>query len=178
MEPLNITITDLSLDTVIGQHYGGEDGGSPMVLLDAIVEAATTRIIKDADGREIYGGLRKRVDAVRDVEIRKRVAAEVDAVFAQPFQATNSFGEARGEPITMRAIIADAVKDWFTKDVQTNYREGKRTAASEFVKAAVDAALKKELAAVILEEKAKVVAAVQAKAAELIAEAVKQGLGR
>jgi len=179
VEPLNISIEGLNLDTVIGGHYyGGDDdsGGSPKVLLDAIVEAATTRLVKDTEGRDIYGGLRKRVNEIRDDEIRTRVAAEVEAAFAEPFQPTNAYGEAKGESITIRSLIAKAVNEWFTKDTNNNYREGKRTAAGEFVKAAVDAALKKELAEAIADEKAKVVKAVQGKAAELLAQAVKDGL--
>lgn len=173
MEPLNITIADLSLDTVLGE----DDRRGPITLADAIIESAVLRLTRDEEYRDIQGGLHKRVGQIRDEEIRTRVAAEVEAALTAPFRQTNTYGEAKGEPVTLRSLIVKSCEEFFTQDV-SEYNKPRQTKAQRFVHAAVEDAVKKELAAAIVEEKAKVVAAVRAKAADLIAQAVKEGIGR
>ena len=66
-------------------------------------------------------------------------------------------------------------KKLFTE--RADYGRGS-TLAQRIVAEAIGSAFTRELAAAIADEKAKVVAAVRAKAAELIADAVKQGVGK
>lgn len=174
MEPLNITITDLGLDTVIDGDY--EHGGR--TLADAIVDRAVTALTKDQEYREVHGGLAKRVSQIRDEEIRERVRVEIKKVMAQPIHATNQWGErTSGETTLLALIVAQAEKFFTEKRTKDSYdRSPAMTGAQRVIAEMVQASLTKELAAIFAEEKAKVVKAVQGKAAELIAQAVKDGL--
>lgn len=172
MEPLNIQITDLSLETIVGAEYDGA-----LTLADLIVNAAVTRLMKDGEYSEIQGGLRKRVGQIRDEEIRAFVKTELVGAMAAPIYRTNAYGERSGQETTLRELIVEHAKDFFTKKTG-DYNRPQYTAAERVVTAAVEKELTKELAAAIADEKAKVVAAIRAKAADLIAQAVKEGVGR
>lgn len=173
MEPLNIQISDLTLDTVMGAGYDGA-----LTLADLIVGAAVKRLTKDDEYGEVVGGLRKRVAQIRDEEIRARVLAEIEATMAAPVSLTNSYGEPVGKATTIRElIVAEATKFFTEKKSTDNYDRGPRlTGAERVIAELVKAELTKEMATAFAEEKAKVVAAVQAKAAEMLAEAVRAGL--
>lgn len=178
MEPLNITITDLSLDTVLGEseRYGA------MTLADAIVNAAVADITKDEAYREVYGGLRKRIGAIRDEEIRARVTVELDEAMRAPIVATNQWGEpvAGKGTTTVRELILAEAKQFFTEKTRTDSYSNTPalTGAQRVIAALVKEQLTKELTAVFAAEKEKVVAALRATAADLVADAVKKGLGR
>lgn len=173
MEPLNISIEGLNLDTVIDGDYEGA-----RTLADAIVSAAVAKLVKDKDYGEVHSGLRKRVAQIRDEEIRERVRLELDEVMLQPVTATNQWGEPVGQPTTLRAlIVAEATKFFSVKLKSDSYdRRPELTGAQRVIAELVKAELTKELAAAFADEKAKVVKAVQGKAAELLAQAVKDGL--
>lgn len=173
MQPLNIAIDGLTLDTVVGVARGDE----PVTLLDAIVNAAVDRLTKDAQYVDAKRRLSERTAVIRDQVIRDQVEPLVAAAVAAPIQQTNMFGEPTGKSTTLRELISAQVNAFFTKNVTDGYRDTKTTAAQALVAAAVDKALKTELLAVVKVEKDKVVAAVQAKAAELIATAVREGVG-
>jgi len=175
MTPLNIAITDLSLETVIGAGYHD----APVTLADAIVTAAVQHLAKDGEYREIHSGLAKRVAIIRDEEIREVVKTEIASVMTEPVQQTNQWGEPTGKPpTTLRALIVGEAEKFFTEKKSNNdYGRGPSlTGAERVIAALVEAELVKAMAAIFAEEKAKVVAAVQGKAAELLADAVKAGL--
>jgi hypothetical protein len=173
MEPLNITITGLGLDTVVGAAYEGA-----LTLADMIVAEAARNLAKDKDYQEVYGGLRNRVAMVRDDEIRARVKAEIDDAFGVPVVATNQWGEPTGKATTLRALILAEAEKFFTeKRGKDRYNNGPTmTGAERVVAALVAEELTKEMAAAFRVEKERVVAVVREKAAELIAAAVKEGL--
>lgn len=172
MEDLTIAIEGLNLETVIGTQYPD----SPLTLADAIVVAAAKELLTGADVLSVSTRIRQ----IRDEEIRAQVAAEIQVALAEPFHRTNYYGEGRDQPITLRTLIADEAKKFFTEQRRPHgrYDGPTSTAAQDVVAALVKDALTKELAAAVADEKAKVVAAVRAKAAELIATAVKEGVGR
>lgn len=169
MEPLKIEIQDLGLDTVIGPHY--PDG--VQTLGEAIVAKAAANLTQDGEYGEVMQSLRRRIAKIRDDEIRDLVRAELAKAMAEPVTQTNSYGESIGQPTALRALIVDAATKFFSE--RGDYGRG-ATQAQKLVAQEVQTALTKELREVMAEEKAKVVAVVQAKAAELLAEAVKQGL--
>ena len=185
MTPLSITISDLTLDTVVGDHYvyndEGEGSHEPFTLLDAIVSTAATQLVQH-DRRQ--GGaaesLRSRVQSIRDEEIRTRVAAEIEAALANPINLTNHFGESiAGKTTTLREEIAKMAAEALRVN-HNNAMSGRQdwTPAQKVISEEVERAFAAELLKVVADEKAKVVAAVRAKAADLIAQAVKEGVGR
>lgn len=174
MQPLNITITDLTLDTVVGAGYE-----EPHTLADVIVNAAVEKLLKDGDTREISSALAKRIAVIRDEEIRAKVRAELDDAMAKPIRKTNQWGEptGQGETTLRELILAEAAKFFTEKRSKDSYGSGpKFTDAERVIAELVQGELKKDMAAAFAEEKAKVVAVVQGKAAELLADAVKAGL--
>lgn len=173
MEALNITIEGLALDTVIDAEHG--DGRT---LADAIVDRAVATLTRDQEYREVHGGLAKRVSLIRDEEIRERVRVEIDKVMAQPIHATNQWGERTGGETTLLALIVAEGEKFFTEKRKTDsYDRGPAlTGAQRVVAELVQKHLVKELAALFAEEKARVIEAVRGKAADLIAQAVKDGL--
>jgi len=111
-------------------------------IYNAIVIAATKQVLgqygeirTDDDGNEYVEYSQKRLDAMRK-DVGERVNAAVDAlvkkvapdivndVLNAEFTPTNEWGEARGKPTTMRALIASYAKAWLEAKVDDNGREG------------------------------------------------------
>lgn len=174
MDPLNITITDLTLGTVVGEHYDTDkEYRVPLTLADAIVEAAARLLMLDSD----WVSVKTQVRNIRDEEIRAHVAVEIEAALTGTFEATNSYGEKTGKKTTLREQIARQVEEAIRIDNRNSYSR-QPTPFEKVIREEVDKALHAELAEIVKDEKAKVVAAVRAKAADLIATAVREGVGR
>jgi len=172
---ITVNVENVDLNSVIGQHYvqtGEEDWRTEPQTLGQGVAA---RIAEDLKRDEGYKTLRQRVMDARDAEVREQVKPVVSAAIESSVQPTNAFGQPVGEPTTLTALIVKEAKELLSK--RGDYGRGK-TLLEQVVADAVDKAIRKELSDVIVDEKAKVVAAVRAKAAELIATAVKEGVGR
>lgn len=144
----------------------------PVTLADVIADRAV-RTLAYEDGRD----LRRRIGEIRDEEIRELVKPIVLGAVDSAIQETNRWGEPTGKPTTLRELVIKEAKALLTQPAD-NYNRGKGTVLEVAVRNVVDRAIRAELDKVLAEEKAKVVALVQGKAAELIAEAVKKGLGR
>ena len=144
----------------------------PVTLADVIADRAV-RTFTYEDGRE----LRRRITEIRDEEIRELVKPIVLGAIDSAIQETNRWGEPTGKPTTLRELIAKEAKELLNRPAD-NYNRNKGTVLEVAVREAVERSIRAELNVVLVDEKTKVVAAVQAQAAELIAEAVKKGLGR
>lgn len=148
------------------------ESDEPVTLADVIADRAVRSLVYE-DGRD----LRRRITEIRDEEIRAAALPMVTAAIEAGIQQTNRWGEPDGQPTSLRELILKEAKDLISRPAD-NYDRKKGTVLEKVVREAVDRTIRAELGAVLAEEKAKVVAAVQAQAAELIAEAVKKGLGR
>ena len=176
---INVTVEDLGdidLTTVVGErsrydHDIEESVTVEVTLGDEVAKRLTAKLTKD----DQWDGLRKRFLAIRDEEIREAVKPLVAEAITAAIEQTNGFGERTGKSTTMRELVMAEAKKVFTE--RADYGRGS-TLAQRIVADAVGAAFNRELAAAIADEKAKVVAAVRAKAADLIAAAVKEGVGR
>ncbi len=170
---INVDVTDISLDSVIGEHrvFDGDGYSSaPMTLGEAVAKHVAEDAMKD----DSYRTLRHEVLQVRTEEVRRQLEPVVAEAINAPVQQTNQFGEARGDTTTLKDLIVKEARELLAK--RDDYGRG-QTLLAKTVRAEVDKALRAELAEVIKEEKAKVVAAIRASAAELIADAVKRGIG-
>jgi len=171
---ITVNVSDVDLTTAIdGYSYNDMDPDTrrSRTLADEIVARAALLLVKD----DHYKGLKARIAEMRVEEIRRRVSDEVEAGMVEPFRLTTAYGEPKGEPVTMRTMIAEEVKKFFNEKVGDYNRQATR--AATVIKTEVEKALHKELSEVIADEKAKVVAAVRAQAATIIADAVKRGIG-
>lgn len=173
---INVDVTDVSLDSVVGDRRVPDgDGGydrEPQTLGQAVAEDIADRLVKD----DRYARLRDEVLQLRKEEVHKLIAPIVAAAITQPIQRTNTYGQPAGPAVSMTELIIQETREYLGK-VDT-YRRDEGTVVQKLVREAVSKTIRTELASVIAEEKAKVVAAVRAKAAELIADAVKEGIGR
>lgn len=173
---ISVDVSNVDLTTVVGtRRVRDDDDGyydGPMTLGEAVAREIAGELMKD----ESYPGLRQKVLSLREEEIREQLRPIVTGALEAPVQKTNSFGEPAGEPASLTSLIVKEAQSYLTRRADS-YGTG-QTIVQKFITEAVDRALKKELAEVVADEKAKVVAAVRAKAAELIATAVKEGVGR
>lgn len=175
---MNITVTvdSVDLSSVVGDHQvqTGEDEwlAEPMILADVVA----ARIAEDIKKDDQYNSLRKRVLEIRDEEIREQLKPMIREAIEQPIQRTTEFGQPQGPPVTVAELVVKEAQNYLTK--REGYGRDSLSVAQKLIRDEVDRAIKSELSQAIADEKAKVVAAVRAKAAELIAEAVQQGVGR
>lgn len=175
---MNITVTvdAVSLDAEVpGWAYDDEGERQPARLVDLVVRELVRRAVEDQGAG--WDSLARAVAKIRTEVIRAKVEAEVEAALTAEFRPTNSWGEPTGEPTTLRALIAKQAQEAVKMGLaRPGYREGEST-AMRVIRDQVNGMLAKELAEAVAEEKAKVVAAVRAKAAEMIAQAVAEGVG-
>lgn len=178
---INVTVEDIEsvdLATPIETHSrydaDGEREDYQVTIGHLIAEMVTKKLSKD----DSWGGIKKRFLDIRDEEIREAVKPIVTEAIGAPIQKTNTYGEATGPATSIRELIIAEATNLLGRKVDDGYRSNGETVLQKFVREQITAAFAKELAGVVAEEKAKVVAAVRAKAADLIADAVKQGIGR
>lgn len=171
---IRVDVGNVDLTSQIGEHYiqVGEDEWDtrPATLGDAVAKILAEEVMKGDDWRT----LRSQVTDIRKELVREQLAPIVAEALLDPVQLTDSYGSPLGKVTTLTAMIMEQAKSWLTSP--GDYR-GKSQAAT-LIADEVQRVLKNELAAVIRDEKAKVVAAVQASAATLIADAVRLGIGR
>lgn len=180
---LNVTIETGDLQAIdlmsqVGEtheydHESEETITTPVTLGQSVARRVKDHLIKDAIGE--YRDLRQRAIAIRDEEIRAAIVPIIAETLAGSIQMTNVYNEPTGRTTTLREIIMDQFAKLTTKG--TDYGRGP-SVLQKAVAEAVGATFKNELDAAMAAEKAKVIKAVQASAATLIADAVAKGLGR
>lgn len=175
---ITVNVEAVDINSQIGDRhtYDEDEQQIPLTIGEAIVDRVAQMIAKDESSR----GLREQVREMRVEEMRARVIAELDAAFVQPVQQTSQWGEPVGNPTTLRSEIVK-LAEAALKIPRPGYSSSsprETGAVQQFLQREIEESLKKELAAAVADEKAKVVAAVRAKAADLIAQAVKEGVGR
>lgn len=170
---IKVSVEDVDLTSVIGQRYDDEDGRVPTTLGEAVAR----EIVESLKRGDEYRTLAQQVQDIRTEEIRRQVEDEVRAALTGSVERTNQFGERTGKTTTLREEIVRLAADALKVDHRNSYSR-ELTPAQKVIREEVDRAIAGELKAAVDDEKAKVVAAVRAKAAELIATAVKEGVGR
>ncbi len=171
---IHVTVENVDLTANVGTHrvYDEEDGWcpEPMTLGQAVAEEVVRQLMKT----DQWNSARRLVEEIRKEEIRDAVRQEIGHALTTSVQTTNTWGEPTGAPTTLRGIIHAQAKDFLEKPDRYDHE----TAMRKLIRKEVDAALVAELKGTITSAKETVVGAVQAKAAELIAAAVKEGLRR
>lgn len=177
---ISVKVGDIDLDTILADFYDPDEDRAGQQTLGTLVAGKIAKAVT-ADDR--WKTFRSEVADIRTAEVRAAISAQVDEALTAPIQPTDNYGEPRGPVTTMREMVAAEVTRFLTHPEPTGsgYNAPKRTALQVAVGEAVRDVLGREfdteIRAAIKEEKEKVVAAVRAKGAELLAEAVKQGVG-
>lgn len=183
---INVTVDGIDgvdLTTVVGDEIAYYDPETeetehrPRTLGDLVAEKLADKIYAGLDYQQRYE-LTKTASAERVKLIRERLVPQVEQALTGEIQKTNNYGEPTGQTTTMRELIIAEVTRVINAKGDRFYSDSDKPLLTRVVTAEVNRALTAELADAFKAEKEKVVAAVKAKAADLIAEAVKQGVGR
>lgn len=180
---INVTVQGLDaidLNTVIeGEvpvEYDSETGETTtrmMTLADLLAEKLAEKVWSSFAGAERQALLR-RVNEQRLTAIEAEVVPIVKAAMVEPFRQSNAYGEPVGATVTLRDLVILETRKALGGQ-RDNYGRGD-TLTQKVVRETVGAALTKELKDAVATEKEKVVTAVRAKAAELIAESVRSAI--
>jgi hypothetical protein len=142
----------------------GEDGPEygPVTLYDAIIGAASAQLVG--------AGQKALVELVRETmlesvqrEVDARLPAIIEAAFAEEVEMGDGFSSRK---VSLRQVIGERVK---SECAHSRDGYGHRTVLDEVMRKQVDSALHGELKADVDAAKAQLRAALQAKAAELLA---------
>lgn len=175
---IEVKVDEVSLDSVVGDRTVNIDGDrEPVTLAEMVARMMLDRILRERNADDsLYGSTRARIKAITDEEIRAAIQPQIARALDGPIAITNEFGRPVGEPKPLAELIVSEAREFLSKPADRYGTEG--TVLRKMIREAVEGALKKELAEALTEEKAKVVAAMRAKAAELIADTIKAGVGR
>lgn len=163
---LNVTVPELDLSSVVERH------GDHVTVADLIAEKAIREL---AQGHS-WKPLTERIRAIEDEEIRAAVRELITEALNGPIRKTNTYGESYGEPTTLRALIGEEVTKAVGKSGGSYERS--ESVLNKVIREEVTSAFRKELADVIKDQKAKVIDAVRAEAADVLAEAIEKGLNK
>lgn len=171
---VDLNVPDVDLAAVVGTRMVTDQDGyadeEPLTLGQAIAAQVAENLTK----AEEYPGLKRQVLQARLDEIRAQLQPVVAEALAAPIQRTNNYGEPAGGTTTLRELVVAEVRNVLNK--KDRHDQG-TTFVEKIIREQVTRALTQELSEAIGAEKAKVVAAVRASAATLIAKAVQDGLG-
>lgn len=181
---INVNVEGLDtidLTTVVGDEIAyynpetEENEHRPRTLGDIVAEKLAEKVYAKSAHEDLYA-LRDSVRKERVAMIRERLAPVVEQALTGDIQKTNSYGEPTGAATTMRELVIAEVSRVING--KSDRYSTTPPLLAQVVNREVTSLLQRELAEIYAAEKEKVVAAVRAQAAELVADAVKKGLGR
>lgn len=105
---------------------------------------------------------------VKDI-VESKLASEIEAILAEGWQKTNSYGEPTGDRITFRQRVSNLI------EARDNYSSERRI--DKIVKETVETTLRGEFAKEVAEARAKVRAMLDGALNEKLAAALREGLG-
>jgi len=157
------------------------DFDDPNELREAVLSAFVTAELKNfgIDRERDHASdraIRERVDEIVTSTVRERIDAAVSAVVDSAFIPTNRYGERRGEPITLREMIADTAVKWFSEKVNQHGSPDPYNNTMErgvwMARQAADAVFKDSLAAHVALVKSQIDANIKARVQDEIAATV------
>ncbi|KIA73476.1 hypothetical protein ANMWB30_24020 [Arthrobacter sp. MWB30] len=98
-----------------------DEDGNPtrgLSLRDLIVEAAVEKLVPN--DYQLQKDIREKIDRQFKTRIEEKVKAMVEEAFEAPLQRTNSWGESKGEPVTVKELIGEALEKWLTGPRERN----------------------------------------------------------
>jgi hypothetical protein len=170
---ITVNVDHVDLTSIIGSRRVGtsyeDEHEEPFTLADAIAEKVAADLRKDNH----WPDLKTRVAQIRDEEIREHLRPIVADAVAAPIKRTNVYGEPTGQQVTLIEHIVTEAQAMLNRPVDGSRSQ---TLVQKLIREQVDRALVAELRAAVTDEKTKVIAAIRNKAAELLTEAIKQGI--
>lgn len=166
---------ELDLNQLLGMEYDEETGEAvgQRDLRSEVVQMAATVLIKEM-----------RVDAAK--EIREKVSAVVldeirgivSEVMAQPIQQRTSWGEKKGEPMSILEMIRTELEDFLSGTTESRDRYGNQKPANlrQLVEQATREVISKDMREAVNEAKAGVTKEVTQRALKAAVEALTVGI--
>lgn len=121
--------------------------------------------------KQLATELRDDVRAVIRDEVKASVERIVQTTLEEGIRPTDRWGQPTGEPVPIAAMIRKETEEWLTKPSPGD-SYGRPTMMQKLVGDAVNAAWTREIKGAVEAGKAQVLAAVKAKAADVVAETV------
>lgn len=144
-------------------------------IYDAIKDAAVERLL--AKNSEAMVGFSQRVQQITDEEIRKRLEPILDDAINAAIQPTNTWGEPKGEPTTMREYLAKKM-ELELKKRDTHHRGTNKSLLEEIIERQIREVLGGELKGIMDTAASEIVINVREQASEMFAEIISAAAGR
>lgn len=165
--PITITLDISELARHLVPDYDSpysEDGPEQMGALDGILKHVAALLVKDIRKEYVKAAAQE-----AGIQVRSRVGAIVEDVLHDGAVVGDGYSKTTVKPL--RELIRDEVTEFTTKQINIGSRGGRETALQAIVREEVAKALKADLATVLEEQRTIFKAAVQAAAAQQIADA-------
>lgn len=176
---LNVDASQIDLNEKVGGYYD-EDGDR--VGGKTVVEAVVGKLVdRAAKGGDYADNLKRRVQEIRDEEIRKAIERTIAEALEKPLVKTNSYGERVGAETTLRELIMERTRKTLGISTQDSYRDGRyqhSTTLEHLVRSQVDAAIKEEIAEAVKAAKEAVPKQLGASIGDTVAAVVRDALAK
>jgi len=173
--PTSAPILTVHWDTVIGARHAGYDPDTgpiaePVDLGDLVVAHIASTLIA-----EIRHDIRKEVRTAIQPAISAEITAIVREELSNKIRKTNTWGEAQGDPLSLRDLIMTEVQAYLNEPIKSQRYDDRARPGGfrELLAKEVDNALTTELRGVITEARTAVAAKVRDSAAEMLGSIVK-----
>lgn len=164
---INVTVGNVSLSDIIERDY---DGGHT-TLGDRVV----TELISQFVGESGYDGLKDRVRAIRDEEIRAAVIPAIADAMTKPIALTNTYGEPSGRTATLHELVMAEAQRMLAKSGDP-YGRDRSTAVQKMVREAVESAFKEEVAEAVKQAREAVATQLGTSIGDLVAAATRDAI--
>ena len=142
------------------------------VTLQELVIVEVARQVIAQVGREATDRIRADVYDTRGRMITEAVQPLIAEAVTKAVQATDPYGQPKGEPTTLREIIVQAATSQLTQPTSERYGSPRETVVQRIIREEVEGVVKRELKQAVDAAKAEVAAAVQTQAAAVITETI------
>lgn len=173
---MNITVKvdEVSLDTVVAEIVAFDEEGEPYgqgnrTVADIVSAQIVDRLVRDKG----WPTLQEQVRDIRAEVIKDALRPQIDEAISKPIQKTNTYGEAIGEPTTLRELIVDEVRKAVNAPAD-RYSSNRGTYLQQAVADEVKKALGKEIAEAVKEARALVAGQVGQQVAAAVAEGMRK----
>lgn len=171
-----------SITIDLAELYGGEQP-----FPDALVEAAARQALKmwtapgpEGEQSEVPTALGRKIEeTIREtIEAEARAAAPkvAEAILAEGVQRTGHYGEARGEKVSVRAIVAEKVVEQLTRSSGNGRIGNESSVIEQMIGREVEKQVRGELQGALDEAKTTIAEAVGAEASKALMDALKKAL--
>jgi len=170
---LNIDAKDLDLAEKIGAYYD-EDGD--LIGGKSVADAVVSKLVAQAAQGDYAKDLKRRVEEIRDEEIRRRISAAVESALAEPINLTNGYGQRTGQTVTLTELIMQTAEKWLSETERDRRTDRSERRINLLVRTQVDEALKTEIADAVKAAKETVAQQLGKSVADVVTDAVRAGL--